>query len=222
MGPPFPPGGFPGHGFGPGGPGFGPGFGFGPGGRGMSGGRGRGVRGEGRGHGRGRARRGNVRAAVLTLLAERSMHGYEMIQEITQRSGGIWRPSPGSVYPTLQLLADEGMVTIEEGASGKRQYALTEAGQAEAAKHAQTPPWEQMAFDVDPTEIDLRSAFGQLATAAFQVSQAASSEQKSRATKALIEARQQMYLILAEAGVDPSDAEPSDTEPDLDDDSDDE
>src|SRR6516225_3154465 len=77
-----------GAGFGPDfGPGFGPGFGFGPGGR-----RGGWRRGGGRG------RRGDVRAAILVLLAERPMHGYEMIQQIAERSNGIWRPSPGSVY----------------------------------------------------------------------------------------------------------------------------
>ncbi|NED64733.1 helix-turn-helix transcriptional regulator, partial [Streptomyces sp. SID10244] len=80
-----------------GGPGFGPGFGHGPWG------------GRGRGGPRGRARRGDVRASILALLKERPMHGYEMIQEIAERSGGAWKPSPGSVYPTLQLLEDEGL-----------------------------------------------------------------------------------------------------------------
>src|SRR5690625_1622012 len=86
-------------------PGFGPGpgFGFGPGPRGGRRGHGR------RGHGRGR--RGDVRAAILLLLAERPMHGYEMIQQIAERSQELWRPSPGSVYPTLQLLTDEGLIT---------------------------------------------------------------------------------------------------------------
>ncbi|MGV0798899.1 PadR family transcriptional regulator, partial [Mycolicibacterium elephantis] len=86
-------------GFGPGwrGPAFG--FGFGPGPRG------------GRRGGRGRGRRGDVRAAILKLLVERPMHGYEMIQEIAERSQNLWRPSPGSVYPTLQLLVDEGLIT---------------------------------------------------------------------------------------------------------------
>src|SRR4030095_16003427 len=84
--------------------------------------------GQGWGHGRGRgARRGDVRAAILALLAERPMHGYEMIQERQQRTGGVWRPSPGSVYPTLQMLEEEGLITGEQ-AEGRRRFSLTEAG----------------------------------------------------------------------------------------------
>ena len=78
------------------------GFGFPPFAAGPPFGHGRG------GRGRGRGRRPNVRNAVLALLTERPMHGYEMIQEIDSRTGGSWRPSPGSIYPTLQLLEDEG------------------------------------------------------------------------------------------------------------------
>ena len=93
-----------------------------------------------RGHGGSRrSRRGDVRAAILALLAERSMHGYEMIQEITERSGQFWRPSPGSVYPTLQLLADEGLITSTEGSGGKRRYELTDEGRETAQKHATAP-----------------------------------------------------------------------------------
>ncbi len=86
--------------------GFGPGPGFGPPPKVMR----RRVRGAG---GRRGARRGDVRAAVLALLAERPMHGYEMIQELESRTDGMWRPSPGSIYPTLQLLEDEGLVSAE-------------------------------------------------------------------------------------------------------------
>ncbi len=80
----------------------------------------RGGRGPGRGRGPfgpggprrgGRARRGDVRAAILALLGETPMHGYQIIQELETRSNGLWRPSPGSVYPTLQLFVDEGLVT---------------------------------------------------------------------------------------------------------------
>src|ERR671938_883491 len=104
-----------GPGFGPGGPGFGPGGpGFGPGG---PGGPGFGPGGPGpwhRGHGgRGRRGRGNVRAAILALLAEEPRHGYAVMTELTERSGGLWRPSPGSVYPVLQQLQDEGLVVAE-------------------------------------------------------------------------------------------------------------
>jgi DNA-binding PadR family transcriptional regulator len=186
------------------GPGFGAAFGFAPG-AGRGGGRGRG---RGRGHGPGgRARRGNVRAAVIALLAERPMHGYEIIQEIAERSGGWWKPSPGSIYPTLQLLADEGLVTTTEG-SGKRLYSLTEAGTTAAATLDKTPPWEHAADDVDPQDIALREALHTLMAAAFQVSTAAGPELKAKAIKALTETRRQLYLILADAGFESDESEP--------------
>ncbi|HWE91322.1 MAG TPA: PadR family transcriptional regulator [Pseudonocardiaceae bacterium] len=138
------------------------------------------------------------------------MHGYEMIQEIAERSGGFWRVSPGSVYPTLQLLADEGLIISgEESGSGKRLFSLTDAGRSAAEKQDATPPWEQLADDIDPNEVGLREAAGLLITAVTQVSQAASSEQKAQAVKALNEARQRLYLILAQSA-DPGDANESD------------
>src|SRR5919106_4066578 len=100
------------------------------------------TRGRGRGYGH-RARRGDVRSAILTLLGEKPMHGYEMIQELEQRSGGRWRPSAGSIYPTLQLLEDEDLVRAEE-VDGKRVFDLTEAGRARIAERSESaPPWEQ-------------------------------------------------------------------------------
>lgn len=187
FGPPWP--GMPGM---PGAPGF-PGF-PGPGGPGPEGRRGR-----RRGHGGGRrSRRGDVRAAILALLAERPMHGYEMIQEITERSGQFWRPSPGSVYPTLQLLADEGLITSVEGSGGKRLYELTDEGRAAAEKHAVAPPWEEIAQDVDPNDVNLRNAIGQLMGATMQVANAASEGQKQRAIEVLNGARREVYAILGE------------------------
>jgi DNA-binding PadR family transcriptional regulator len=185
--PPVPPGPWPG----PGGPGSFPfgGFPGAPGGR-----RGRGPRG-GRGHGR-RSRRGDVRAAILTLLADRPMHGYEMIQEITERSGELWRPSPGSVYPTLQLLVDEGLIT-DEGQGSRRLYALTEEGRAAAAK-IETAPWDEIARDANPHDVGLRDAIGQLMGATVQVAQAATDGQKNRAVEVLNEARRELYAILGE------------------------
>ena len=109
------------------------GFGFGPGG----------PRGRGRG-GRGRGKRGDVRAAILKLLAERPMHGYEMIQEIAERSQNLWRPSPGSVYPTLQLLVDEGLLVARESEGSKKLFELTDEGRA-AADKIETPPWQEIA-----------------------------------------------------------------------------
>jgi DNA-binding PadR family transcriptional regulator len=158
-------------------------------------------RGGGRGPGR-RSRRGDVRTAILALLADRPMHGYEMIQEITRRSRGIWRPSPGSVYPTLQLLADEGLVTSTEGSGSKRLFELTDEGRA-AVEAQDAPPWEQIAEDLDPDDVNLRTAIGQLMGAAFQVHHAASGTQKTRAIAAINEARREIYAILGEID-DPS------------------
>jgi DNA-binding PadR family transcriptional regulator len=154
--------------------------------------RGHGERGRGR-----RSRRGDVRAAILTLLLERSMHGYEMIQEIKERSGDLWRPSPGSVYPTLQLLADEGLIN-DEGTGSRRLYALTDDGREAAAKIG-TPPWEEIARDADPRDVSLRDAIGQLMGATVQVAQAATDNQKRRAVEVLNEARRELYAILGEA-----------------------
>ena len=107
----------------------------------------------GRGRGRGRRGRGDVRAAILALLAERPMHGYEMIQELEARTGGVWRPSPGSVYPTLQLLEDEDLIAGEEG-EGRRRFALTDAGRAEAERRDQQAPWEQAVAGVTPAGLE--------------------------------------------------------------------
>lgn len=164
-------------------------------------------RGRGRGHRRGpsgrRSRRGDVRAAILALLTERPMHGYEMIQEITERSGQYWRPSPGSVYPTLQLLADEGLVVITEGSGGKRHYELTDEGRQAAARHEGSPPWEQIAQDVDPNDVTLREAIDQLMGATVQVANAAGDRQKQRAIEVLNGARRELYAILGETDEDP-------------------
>jgi len=176
----------------PGGPWPGGPFGDFAGGRG---GRGRG----GHRHGPGRrSRRGDVRAAILALLVERPMHGYEMIQEITERSGQFWRPSPGSVYPTLQLLADEGLISSTEGSGGKRRFELTDEGRT-AVESLGTPPWEQIAQDANPSDVTLREAIGQLMGATFQVAQAATDEQKNRAVQVLNGARRELYAILGEA-----------------------
>jgi len=180
--PPFPPG-PPGHGPWPGG---GPWERFG--------GRGRGTR---RGPGR-RGRRGDVRAAILALLAERPMHGYEMIQEIGERSGGYWRPSPGSVYPTLQLLADEGLIVSSDGSGSKRLFELTDEGRATAERHEGALPWEQIAGDVDEDDVQLREAAGLLMGAMFQVGNAASAAQKARAIDVINNARRELYAILGE------------------------
>jgi DNA-binding PadR family transcriptional regulator len=144
-----------------------------------------------------RGRRGDVRVAILALLAEQPRHGYEIISEIAERSGGFWRPSPGSIYPTLQLLADEGLVTSQDE-GGKKLFELTEEGRAAAERQDSTPPWEQIAHDVDPTEVSLRHAGGTLIAAAIQVSQAGTPNQKKRAVEVLNETRRLLYGILGE------------------------
>src|ERR1700759_3576639 len=98
--------------------------------------------GPGRGRGGPRARRGDVRAAVLALLADRPMHGYEMIKEIEERTEGAWTPSAGSIYPSLQMLEDEGLIKGEES-DGKRRFSLTETGIAEQQEKAgEVTPWD--------------------------------------------------------------------------------
>jgi DNA-binding PadR family transcriptional regulator len=179
----------PGRGFG--GPGFGgPGFGFGPGG---------GPRGGRRGGGRGK--RGDVRAAILKLLVERPMHGYEMIQEIAERSQDLWKPSPGSVYPTLQLLVDEDLIVgtsnlPSEGS--KKLFELTDAGRA-AAEKIETAPWDEITEGADPGAVNLRSAVGQLMGAVKQSFFAASTDQQKRIVDIVNNARKEIYQILGES-----------------------
>jgi DNA-binding PadR family transcriptional regulator len=174
------------------GPGFGPGFGLGIGGAGFGGPRGGWRRG-----GRGRGRRGDVRAAILVLLAERPMHGYEMIQQIAERSNGIWKPSPGSVYPTLQLLDDEGLIKTSETDGSKKLFELTDDGRA-AADKVVTPPWDEIAEGADPGHINLRAAMGQLFGAVAQSAHTATAEQQQRIVEIINNARREVYGILGE------------------------
>lgn len=174
-----------------GGPGpFGPQFGAGP----PFGGR---VR--GRGGPRGRARRGDVRASILALLKDGPMHGYEMIQEIAERSGGVWKPSPGSVYPTLQLLEDEGLIT-SESEGGKKRFSLTGSGRTEAEAGPEAP-WEEAAgrggAEHESVQ-EARAAAGGLAAAFQQVWAAGTDEQREKALTVVNDARKKLYLILAE------------------------
>jgi len=166
----------------------------------------------GRGRGRGRRGRGNVRAAILALLAERPMHGYEMIQELENRTGGVWRPSPGSVYPTLQLLEDEDLIAGEE-VDGRKRFALTDAGQAEAERHAQRAPWEEATEGIAPVAFGLRNAIFQVGEAAWTVASAGTEAQQTRALEVLTGSRRRLYAILAEDGVADDAAEGEEDEP---------
>jgi len=144
-----------------------------------------------------RARRGDVRTAVLRLLSEQPMHGYQIIQELSTRSGGAWSPSAGSVYPTLQLLADEGLVTAEETA-GKKVFSLTEAGIAAVAETADQPaPWEDAAQS-DSGKGGYREAAGKLMQAIFQIGSTGNPEQVDAAIEVLNDTRKKLYAILAE------------------------
>lgn len=146
-----------------------------------------------------RARRGDVRTAVLALLAERPMHGYQVIQELEQRTDGAWRVSPGSVYPTLQLLEDEGLVTGQE-VEGKRVFSLTDLGRERVEAQRQrgaAAPWEEVAEGGEPAH-DLRAAAFQLGAAAMQVAHTGSEEQVDRVVTILNDARRRIYAILAE------------------------
>jgi len=139
-----------------------------------------------------------VRAAVLGLQTERPMHGYEMIQELETRTGGVWRPSPGSVYPTLQLLEDEGLIVSEES-GGRKRFTLTEAGQAEAAQAADSRPWQQFDEDEMATVQGFREAGFGILQALRQVGFAGTPEQRDRALEVLNETRRKLYAILAES-----------------------
>jgi DNA-binding PadR family transcriptional regulator len=176
---------------GPGGPfGFpGPGFGFGPFGPGPG------------GHfraGRGRGRRGDVRAALLVLLAEEPRNGYQLIQEIRERSGGVWQPSPGSVYPALSQLEDEGLVVADES-EGRRTFQLTDAGRSYVDERADSlgAPWDDVAQPFAHL-MGVRQATAQIHVAIQQVVTAGTEEQIERAEQILDDARRAIYRILAE------------------------
>ena len=152
----------------------------------------------GRGHGRGRhrVRRGDVRSAILALLDDRSMHGYEMIQELEERTGGRWRPSAGSIYPTLQLLEDEGLVSPEE-VEGRKVYSLTDSGKEAVPDRTEGQrPWEE--GDEDSPRFAVRSELMRTIGAAKQIARGDDDEQMAKAAEILKESRRQLYGILAE------------------------
>jgi DNA-binding PadR family transcriptional regulator len=137
-----------------------------------------------------------VRLAILHLLAEGPMHGYQIMQELEERTDGLWRPSPGAIYPTLQQLEDEGLVHADEQ-EGKKVYSLTDQGR-EAVSAADTPPWERFERRVDDDLVGLRDVGFQVGAAVMQVARAGSSSQVVRTREILEEARRQIYQILAD------------------------
>jgi DNA-binding PadR family transcriptional regulator len=145
-----------------------------------------------------RARRGDIRSAILVLLREQPMHGYQMIQELAERTAGEWRPSPGSVYPTLQLLEESGLITGTE-LDGKRIFSLTPDGERVLDERGDQPsPWASMKGESRGLFHDLKEAFPQLGAAAMQVVQTGSAEQAKATIEILVEARKKIYALLAE------------------------
>lgn len=175
---------------GPGGPGFG-GPGFGPGFDGPDGRRGP----EGR-RGGGRRGRGQMRAAILLLLAEEPKHGYQIITDLTERSDGAWRPSPGAVYPAIAQLQDEGLVTVSDD-GGRRLATLTDAGRTHVTEHGDElgTPWEQTGPRGPGHE--LRAAVRSLGGAVEQVARTGTPEQATATEEILAKARREIYLLLA-------------------------
>lgn len=163
--------------------GFGPGAGFGP----PFGPRGR------------RAARGDVRAAVLLLLEEEPRNGYALMQEIEERSEGVWRPSPGSIYPALAQLEDEGLVEATKEGSG-RVFALTATGRehVESRREELGEPWKAVSGGFPKEAGELRDLVMQVGAAAMQVVQAGTAEQRRKAVELLTEARRGLYRILSE------------------------
>ena len=142
--------------------------------------------------------RGDVRAAILALLTEQPRNGYQIIQEISRRSGGVWKPSSGSVYPALQQLEDEGLVRADEN-DGRRVFQLTEAGRAyvEARQEELSAPWEAVSESMDERVVALQTLIGQVGMAAMQVAMAGAETQLTAARQVLTEARRALYRILA-------------------------
>jgi DNA-binding PadR family transcriptional regulator len=167
------------RGFGPGGFGFGPG----PGG----GGRGR------------KARRGDIRTAALLLLAEEPRNGYQIMQEVEQRSDGVWRPSPGSVYPALAQLEDEGLIRSQQS-DGRKLFELTDAGRTYVQERGEDrpAPWEQMSGEVSDEAHQLGRLMREVAFAFAQVMRTGSPAQMARAREVLSTARRDLYRILAD------------------------
>lgn len=151
-----------------------------------------------------RARRGDVRTAALLLLAEGPLNGYQIMQEIEKRSAGAWRPSPGSVYPALAQLVDEGLIRSEEEQGDRRSYALTEAGRThlEERPDTQGAPWEQMADSSEDGPGALFREMRRIGMAVGQIGHLGDPTQLAKARAILAETRRSLYAVLAENGDD--------------------
>ena len=143
-----------------------------------------------------RARRGDTRAAALLLIAEEPRNGYQLMQEIENRTDGVWRPSPGSMYPALQQLVDEGLIEPKDG----KTYAITKEGIAYVEEHKDElgAPWESVRDNAGEDAADTRSLIGATAMAFVQVMRVGNQTQIKRARDVLAEARKKLYQILSE------------------------
>lgn len=155
-----------------------------------------------------RARRGDVRCGILALLAEHPRNGYQLMQDLEQRTGGVWRPSPGSVYPALQQLEDEGLIQIEGGGTG-RVYQLTKRGLAYVKEHPEEmeAPWEsgahgarehRAAHELHRRGHELMKLLHEIGAAAMQVARIGDTQQVALAQQLLVDTRRSLYRILAE------------------------
>jgi DNA-binding PadR family transcriptional regulator len=148
--------------------------------------------------GPGRARRGDVRLALLRLLADEPRNGYQLMQAIEERSEGRWRPSPGSVYPRLAQLEDEGLIRSVE-TEGVRRFEITDAGREHLDSQADEPaPWEQAEEDAENPLTELAPLLVQIGKATFQVASVGDHTQRDRARELLADTRRRLYRILAE------------------------
>ncbi len=165
-----------------------------------------------RGRRRGRAGRGDVRAAIISLLSEEPRNGYQIIQEINERTGGLWRVSSGSVYPAISQLEDEGLIEPADG-NGRRLFALTQAGREYSEQNAEQLArlWEVGTEDARLDDLlQYRELIGQLAAAARQVNDVGTQAQRDEAKQVLTRARQALYRLLAADAVEDA-AEPADS-----------
>ena len=160
--------------------------------------RGRGRRHGPRGRGR-RAARGDVRTAILTLLADEPMHGYQLMQAIAERSGYRWNPSPGAIYPAISQLEDEGLVRVAPE-SGRKVVTLTDAGRQTVANGVTGDPFAP--FDEADRGPDLRSLMVSVIDATRQIGRRGTTAQAEAAASVLRNTRRELYLLLADGSDD--------------------
>jgi DNA-binding PadR family transcriptional regulator len=133
---------------------------------------------------------------LLTLLAEQPQHGYQLIKELEARQGGFYRPSPGSVYPTLQLLEEGGYLSSEQ-IEGKRVYTITDSGRELLAERDQAGGLRDQ-VDTQQPLIELKDAVMELRGAVMQVARGGNLDRVSRVREILKRAKREIYSILAE------------------------